>query len=267
MSPEIRRVLDKLDAVKPTAGGWLARCPAHRDGRPSLKIDLGDDGRVLLRCYAGCETTAIVAAIGLSLGDLFPPKAGEQRPRGKAVSSIAYEVHDEAGILCGVHVCTVYESGEKVCGWRGPNGSTRLNRPLSAMPLYGIDDVNGAAAVVVTEGEKARDALRAKNIAAVGTVTGASSVPGPDALRPLLGKTAVLWQDNDAAGIAHMARLAGGLRELGQPDGKIRRVAWRDAPPGGDAADFPGDREETLALIEAAEPWPFSANGDRKSVV
>jgi hypothetical protein len=41
--------------------GWLVRCPCpdHGKGRgdwsPSLSIADGDDGRILLRCFAGCE--------------------------------------------------------------------------------------------------------------------------------------------------------------------------------------------------------------------
>jgi len=32
----------------------------------------GDDGRVLLYCYAGCKTDEICQALGISMSDLFP---------------------------------------------------------------------------------------------------------------------------------------------------------------------------------------------------
>ena len=32
--------------------GWQALCPAHDDHDPSLSIDMGDDGRILLHCFA-----------------------------------------------------------------------------------------------------------------------------------------------------------------------------------------------------------------------
>ena len=35
-------------------GGWTARCPSHDDHEPSLSIRDGDDGKVLVRCHAGC---------------------------------------------------------------------------------------------------------------------------------------------------------------------------------------------------------------------
>lgn len=51
---------------------FTARCPAHEDRSPSLSVAEGADGRALLHCHAGCETAAIVAALGLSWSDLFP---------------------------------------------------------------------------------------------------------------------------------------------------------------------------------------------------
>ena len=57
---------------------WMARCPAHEDRTPSLSIAAGDDGRVLLHCWAGCRTRDIVAALGLQWSDLFPARAGRR---------------------------------------------------------------------------------------------------------------------------------------------------------------------------------------------
>lgn len=57
--------------ARAASSGWVARCPAHADRSPSLSIREGRDGRTLLRCFAGCESTAIVRALGLSIADLF----------------------------------------------------------------------------------------------------------------------------------------------------------------------------------------------------
>ena len=71
----VERVLTALEenGCEPKTAGkaWSARCPAHPDQRPSLSIDIGDDGRCLLDCKAGCDTTDVVAEIGLEMGDLF----------------------------------------------------------------------------------------------------------------------------------------------------------------------------------------------------
>jgi KaiC/GvpD/RAD55 family RecA-like ATPase len=51
--------------------GWLAHCPAHQDKVPSLSISEGQDGRALVKCFAGCTPESIVAALGLKMTDLF----------------------------------------------------------------------------------------------------------------------------------------------------------------------------------------------------
>ena len=51
----------------------MAVCPGHQDKEPSLSITTGDDGRVLLKCHAGCKTEDVVKAIGMEMRDLFPP--------------------------------------------------------------------------------------------------------------------------------------------------------------------------------------------------
>lgn len=74
----------RLEGVKRSGEGWMAKCPAHEDRTASLSIGTGLDGRVLLRCFAECSVHAIVSAVGVELRDLFPPRlvhsAGPSRP-------------------------------------------------------------------------------------------------------------------------------------------------------------------------------------------
>ena len=60
----------RLDAVRRTSRGYVARCPAHQDKNPSLSVTECSD-RILLYCFALCETPDIVAAVGLTMADLF----------------------------------------------------------------------------------------------------------------------------------------------------------------------------------------------------
>lgn len=64
--------LEKLDGVKRTTRGSMARCPAHADHTPSLSVREGDDGRILLHDFGGCRVEEICAALVLRLTDLFP---------------------------------------------------------------------------------------------------------------------------------------------------------------------------------------------------
>ena len=84
----ITRLLAQLDGHKPAGEGkWMARCPAHEDRQASLSIARGDEGKALVNCHAGCETAAVLDAVGLTMADLFagpPPHANghhQQRQR------------------------------------------------------------------------------------------------------------------------------------------------------------------------------------------
>lgn len=64
-------LLSRLAGVRPSRGAWIARCPAHDDRSPSLSVKEGRDGRILLRCWAGCSVPDICSALGISIRDLF----------------------------------------------------------------------------------------------------------------------------------------------------------------------------------------------------
>src|SRR5213079_77299 len=54
----------------------------HADRKPSLSIGLGEQGQVLLKCFAGCTLERIVEAMGLTMTDLFPE--ADSTPDGQA---------------------------------------------------------------------------------------------------------------------------------------------------------------------------------------
>jgi len=72
MTP-VENLISRLDKVKGRNGSWTARCPAHEDKGPSLAVRENEDGRILLHCFAGCETANVLGAIGMDMTDLFPP--------------------------------------------------------------------------------------------------------------------------------------------------------------------------------------------------
>ena len=43
--------------------GWTARCPAHDDRTPSLSIGESADGKILVKCFAGCEQAQVIDAL------------------------------------------------------------------------------------------------------------------------------------------------------------------------------------------------------------
>jgi hypothetical protein len=42
---------------------WMARCPVHDDREPSLSITDARNGKVLVRCHAGCDQRDVIAAL------------------------------------------------------------------------------------------------------------------------------------------------------------------------------------------------------------
>ena len=107
-------LLQRLDRVRQRgADQWSARCPAHDDKGPSLSVKELSDGRVLLHCFAGCGVDEIVAAVGLEITELFPPRpahgqgAAPARRRGLLTASQALELIDHETHL-------IWVSGENI---------------------------------------------------------------------------------------------------------------------------------------------------------
>jgi putative DNA primase/helicase len=61
--------------------GWTARCPAHDDRNPSLSIRETPNGKILVRCHAGCEQAQVIDA--LRARDLWP--ANDRQHQGKII--------------------------------------------------------------------------------------------------------------------------------------------------------------------------------------
>ena len=72
-------VLSRLEGVRRCGDGYLALCPAHDDRQPSLSIREGKGGRVLVKCWAGCETQHVISTLGLRWADLFPPRQRQRQ--------------------------------------------------------------------------------------------------------------------------------------------------------------------------------------------
>lgn len=69
----VDKLLARLNKVKATGPGrWIACCPAHNDRSPSLSVRETNDGTVLVKCWSGCGAAEVMAAVELTLSDLFP---------------------------------------------------------------------------------------------------------------------------------------------------------------------------------------------------
>lgn len=100
MTP-VENLLQRLEKVKGRNGSWTARCPAHQDKGPSLAVREADDGRILVHCFAGCETANVLGAVGLDMTDLFPPdeKRKDYMVTGKPSMKPAFYASDLMRII------------------------------------------------------------------------------------------------------------------------------------------------------------------------
>lgn len=181
-----------------------------------------------------------------------------------------YGIKNTAGELIAEHVRVELPNGKRMY-WQLPGCDARDGLGglgTADLPLYGSEQLRYLIAgetVIVTEGERAAGTFWTYAIVALGTVTGASGVPGEDALSPLLPFDVVTWEDHDGPGAGHMMRTAARLIRLG---GRARRLVW-GTEKGDDAADFwdrGGTRDTLDLLIQAAEPWTLAQCDERATL-
>src|ERR1039458_2446353 len=76
-----------------SGNGWMMPCPAHDDSTASCSVSEGDDGRTLVKCFAGCDTEVVIAERHMTMADLFRERQADDRPR---IAS-TYPYVDESG--------------------------------------------------------------------------------------------------------------------------------------------------------------------------
>jgi hypothetical protein len=283
MTP-LETLLARLPSAKKAGNGWSARCPSHDDKRASLSVSEGNDGTVLLKCFAGCSTEKVLQSIGLSLRDLFPPKAdapptrngkppasGQTFPTAEAALAELQRRHGK--ISASWTYCDA--NGEPVgivVRWDKPGGKDirpaarfadgwRVAAMPSPRPLYGLPELASARRVLVAEGEKAADAGRSLGLAAT-TSAGGSQAANKSDWSPLAGKDVIVLPDNDVGGEGYAEDVARLAHAAGATTIRILKLVLHapNLPPKGDLADVLADPEWCgLGLGDAAEPADLAA--------
>lgn len=263
----LEKVLSAIGDYKPSGKSYKARCPAHDDKNPSLSICAADDGRVLLKCHAGCTANAIVTALGLTMRELFPSADVDTTPRNsketgvssttkgtkKKFSSAAAAVtdlekrfgaqsaswtyHDADGEPVGMIIRWDKNDGKIIQpvaktkdGWI--QGGMPTPRPLYRLPEL----LKSSGPVFAVEGEKAADALHELGFTVTTSAHGAKSARGTD-WKPLAGREVIIPPDNDRAGAGYAEDVIDLLVKR-TPRPSIKILRFPILPVGGDAVDF-----------------------------
>jgi len=156
----INEILPLLKGAKRSGNGWVALCPAHDDRTASLSITEGTDGRVLLKCHAGCSVEKITEALGLTTADLFPTKTeGRGVPKTEAGRRVHLYADAEGLPLYRKTIRSYsdrtknafferYEAGQWIKGLGGIKQT-----------LYNLPGLNTPGPVFLSESEKDADSV------------------------------------------------------------------------------------------------------------
>jgi hypothetical protein len=264
MNPE--QIANALGGARRDGKGFVAHCPCHEDSHPSLALQLGDDGRLLWHCRAGCSQDEICDALrarGLLNGYARDPKPRCTVPRapspysrpavasppapdgipsmrdarlGAPSDSWCYRDADDRPLFWVARYGT--PTGKEIRPWTWADSRWQQRAYSAPRPLYGLDRLArmADAPVLVCEGEKCADAAHV--VLGADTVCmswsgGAAAVSKTD-WTPLQGRRVLVWPDRDPPG-----RKAAG---------EIRRLL-----PQAELLDVPGDDGYDVAdLLEAA---------------
>lgn len=243
-------VLARLEGVKEKGPGkWMARCPGHEDATASLSVTERPAGQVLLHCFAGCEPEAVVAALGLTMRDLFPQK---EEPW---IEVAAYDYTDENGRVL-YQVVRQERAGEKNFpqrralaggGWEwGVSGVPKMPFRLPKL----VAAVGNGERVWIPEGEK--DVLNLEKWGLAATTNSGGAEKWQEELAPWFkGAAVVILPDNDGPGQKHAKKVA---RCLYGSAASIRILNLPDLPKKGDVSDWikkGGTKAQLLDLADA----------------
>jgi len=238
--------LSRLDGVRKTSSGWVARCPCRNDDKnPSLSVGQGYDGRVLVTCHRGisCNAEQICDAMGLRLSDLMPdtgrpspissdrpvaPQKREQTTKKEIKYEKseppkfveAYDYTDEFGKLLFQKVRYTESDGRKTFRQRKPDNGGGWVYSLGDTPkvLYNLPAVLKAkeqgVPIWVVEGEKDANKLISLGIVAT-TMPGGAGKWLDIHTEALAGAFVEVIADRDDVGIRHALSVLESLQAAG----------------------------------------------------
>jgi hypothetical protein len=242
---------------KPTGNGnqVSARCPAHDDRRASLSVTAAD-GKLLVKCHAGCSTADICTALGVKQADLF---ADTPKRNGAGKQIVAtYPYHDASGKL--LFEVVRYEPKDfrqrrpdsaAPDGWRW--NMTGVDRVLFRLPEV-MAAIKAGLPIYLTEGEKDALAMVERGFAATCNPGGAGKFL-PCYAETLHGADVLIVADKDPAGRKHAADMAQKLFGIAA---SVKTIELPDTngKPVKDAADFFAAGGEAADLDELAHAAP-----------
>lgn len=254
MSEKIQSLDDFLSLLKSVKkmgnGSYMALCPRHNDHEQSLSVKEAD-GKILVKCFAGCELNDILKPLSIEPKDLFL-NSHEAKLEHREIEAI-YHYTDANG-----KPFEVVRTRPKGFYQHRPDGRGGYINNLKGIvpPLYYQDEVKAAVArgevVYIVEGEKDADRLCTLGLVATTNPMGAGKWRD-SYTEALHGANLIIIPDNDAPGREHANYVAKSCY------GEAARIRLLEMP--GDAKDVSdwldngGTRRELEQLVSQAPEW------------
>lgn len=246
---------EKVEAALAASGSkgkgqkWQCPVPEHTDRNASFSYIEHSDSHITVKCFAGCDYTAILNALGLEKRDLYPvaPEPTYGRPTrivtGPRHPDATYRYTDERGELLyeklRSNALDYGTTGIKTMKQRRPNARGGWSYELGDVRrvIYHLTDVLGAIVcddwVLWVEGEKAADRLKLLGFTA--TCSGGAESWRPEFAEYLRGAIVAVFPDNDDAGRRHAIDVARGLLGTARA---VAIVELAGLPDKGDVCDW-----------------------------
>ena len=212
MLSEWTDALERLGKRLGKNGNW--QCPAHEDHNPSMSLK-EENGKVLVKCFAGCTFEQIKDALGLTRtpprsavagGARKNPTPTSRKPPRKPPKRVerlpdlpTWYYHDADGERAFAVQRIDHPEGKSFIQWT-PDGAEWVGRGLPGKrPLYRLPDLLKSEGVVaIVEGEKCAEAcVKAWPTQAVTTWSGGADSWARTDWTPLKGRTVSIVADAD----------------------------------------------------------------------
>lgn len=277
-------ILSRLSNVKQISEHeWSARCPAHDDSNNSLCVGLGEAGKLLFKCFAGCTFKMIADALGLRNNnkrkrfDDYPPAT----PAALERFWTAKRLPGTPGFLTAADVRLAHlPQGPQLrfLGYSQPNsppcgciramvdgslvrikGGAEKYPNLGIAGLLGLPNMNGTAEVLLVEGLRDYLTARALHFAAVSGGAGAGTFK-PEWAAHFRGRRVFILYDLDDAGREGARKAAAYLHGIAA---EVRIVTLPGSTSGYDLSDFVADghtADDIRRLMDQAEIFVPESN-------
>lgn len=185
------RIVDALQAagyaIKPSGGYTMAQCPVHGDREPSLSIrQLGDRARI--KCFAGCHDEDILAALNLTVKDLF------DNPKGSTYKYVDARGNIERTVTRPADRKTFFQTGQR----KSENGERVMTIPYRLPKI--MKAISEGSTIYLVEGEADVEAAESVGMTAT-TYPGGNGMIGSADFTHLHGGHIIAVRDRDDAGM------------------------------------------------------------------